>query len=536
MLFRDPKLKPWYIFTVVSALALTAWYGFASTTEPDGMRGGSVHGLWFGTLAFGAMVFCSLLSLYKLVPMGDVIRGPWWKRTLAKVLYRIPFIGKWKAQQWLRAHLCLGTLSALAVFYHTGWRLGGPFETCLMAVFGIVYASGWVGLLLQQRIPASMTANLPTETFIGQHDKICESLRTRVHEAIATVYSKAILAELEPSKDGPVVTAKEPAIEKPAVAIKVAPPVKPPVVESPQSVETSATATGTDVTSEVKPVKPVSPALAAARAAAAAKAGAKPATDKPVEPLEPPSPTTAPSTAEVKPVKPVSPALAAARAAAAAKAGAKPATDKPVEPLEPPTPTTAPSTAEVKPVKPVSPALAAARAAAAAKAGAKPTTDKPPATETPAPAIKHEVEAPAKPRSAALANKAAAKPGESKASAPAKEAVSAHPRYRELLIEFYRRDIKPFLAHEWKTSPWGNPTPIRRFTADFRLRFDETYGDLSSLRQMCDEIDEVCEERRQLDVLQRYWFWLHSWLVIHAPLCWALFMLLGWHMVISLWY
>lgn len=488
MLFRDPKLKPWYIFTVVSALALTAWYGFASTTEPDGMRGGSVHGLWFGTLAFGAMVFCSLLSLYKLVPMGDVVRGPWWKRTLAKVLYRIPFIGKWKAQQWLRAHLCLGTLSALAVFYHTGWRLGGPFETCLMAVFGIVYASGWVGLLLQQRIPASMTANLPTETFIGQHDKICESLRTRVHEAIATVYSKAILAELEPSKDGPVVTAKEPAIEKHAVASKVAPPVIPPVVESPQSVETSAIAAGTDVTSEAKPVKPVSPALAAARAAAAAKAGTKPTTDKPVEPLEPPTPTTAPSTAEVKPVKPVSPALAAARAAAAAKAGAKPAIDKP------------------------------------------------PATETPAPAVKHEVEAPAKPRSAALANKAAAKPGESKASAPAKETVSAHPRYRELLIEFYRRDLKPFLAHEWKTSPWGNPTPIRRFTADFRLRFDETHGDFSSLRQMCDEIDEVCEERRQLDVLQRYWFWLHSWLVIHAPLCWALFMLLGWHMVISLWY
>ena len=50
------------------------------------------------------------------------------------------------------------------------------------------------------------------------------------------------------------------------------------------------------------------------------------------------------------------------------------------------------------------------------------------------------------------------------------------------------------------------------------------------------ELEEICEERRQLKEQRRLHFWLHGWLFVHAPISFLLLLLVFWHAFVTLFY
>jgi hypothetical protein len=63
---------------------------------------------------------------------------------------------------------------------------------------------------------------------------------------------------------------------------------------------------------------------------------------------------------------------------------------------------------------------------------------------------------------------------------------------------------------------------------DLRLRV------APELRALVDQLDELCERRRQLNLQRRLHFWLHNWMWIHLPLSIALLILLVAHVIFAL--
>jgi len=174
---------PWFFFVVLATLVATWIYvgNFWPTRLPSNWRlspmlvqtvsehrsiGGTQVGLIFGTIAFAIFIFGVLLSLRKKVvlwPIGSV-------------------------QSWLRAHIWLTLLTIPLVFFHSGFRLGGPMTTLLMALYAVVMVSGFYGLFLQHKMPRVMQERLPRETAYEQipyvrsglasaAEKLCASLR-----------------------------------------------------------------------------------------------------------------------------------------------------------------------------------------------------------------------------------------------------------------------------------------------------------------------------------------------------------------------
>ena len=92
-------------------------------------------------------------------------------------------------QRWLRAHIWLTLLTIPLILLHSGFRLGGPMTTLLMALYGIVMVSGIYGLYLQHKLPTMIKERLPAEIVYEQIPNIREQLRAsaeRLHESVPT--------------------------------------------------------------------------------------------------------------------------------------------------------------------------------------------------------------------------------------------------------------------------------------------------------------------------------------------------------------
>ena len=100
----------------------------------------------FGAISLGIFIFAALLSLRKKIP-----------------LWRVGTV-----QRWLRAHIWLTLLTIPLILLHSGFRLGGPMTTLLMALYAIVMVSGIYGLFLQHLMPRLMKERLPAETVFEQ--------------------------------------------------------------------------------------------------------------------------------------------------------------------------------------------------------------------------------------------------------------------------------------------------------------------------------------------------------------------------------
>jgi hypothetical protein len=89
------------------------------------------------------------------------------------------------------------------------------------------------------------------------------------------------------------------------------------------------------------------------------------------------------------------------------------------------------------------------------------------------------------------------------------------------------RDIRPFLE-TGERRILGSRQRNQWYFDDLRLRV------APELRGLVDQLDELCERRRQLNVQRRIHFWLHNWLWLHLPLSIGLMILLVGHVVTAL--
>src|SRR5437763_8620024 len=157
------KHFPWFVFVCLATIAACLLYvgNFYPERMPVGVRlppsliqtptehhsvGGTPLGLAFGAISLGIFVFAALLNVRKKIP-----------------LWRIGTV-----QRWLRAHIWLTFLTIPLILLHSGFRLGGPMTTLLMALFAIVMVSGIYGLVLQHLMPRLMKERLPAETVFEQ--------------------------------------------------------------------------------------------------------------------------------------------------------------------------------------------------------------------------------------------------------------------------------------------------------------------------------------------------------------------------------
>src|SRR3981189_3048026 len=154
---------PWAIFVLIATLFASWLYvgNFNPEILPASLRppsaliqspseqrrvGGTPLGLIFGTIALSIFIFAALLGVRKKL-----------------VLWRVGTV-----QRWLRAHIWLTLLTIPLVILHSGFRLGGPMTTLLVALYVIVMVSGVYGLALQHQMPRIMRESLLTECVYSQ--------------------------------------------------------------------------------------------------------------------------------------------------------------------------------------------------------------------------------------------------------------------------------------------------------------------------------------------------------------------------------
>jgi len=157
--------RGWALGSTVVFLAGLASYVLWVVPRPYGPSGGSWIGLAYGVIGTAFMLAAGLLAARKKVRT--------WR------------LGS--AQAWMKAHIWLSLLAVPFILFHAGFRLGGPLTTWLMVLFGVVTLSGIVGLVLQQLLPARMTARVPLETLHGQMDHVHEGLAVSAYETVAAV-------------------------------------------------------------------------------------------------------------------------------------------------------------------------------------------------------------------------------------------------------------------------------------------------------------------------------------------------------------
>jgi hypothetical protein len=92
------------------------------------------------------------------------------------------------------------------------------------------------------------------------------------------------------------------------------------------------------------------------------------------------------------------------------------------------------------------------------------------------------------------------------------------------LKTFYASEVRPYLLAE---------RGGRRALPDVRAILVEAPVEL---HPKLERLRAICEERRQLDVQARLHAWLHNWLFVHAPLSFALFVLIAFHIYYALQY
>jgi hypothetical protein len=461
------KHFPWFVFVCLATIAAGLLYigNFHPDRMPAGIRlpqsliqtptehhtvGGTPLGLAFGAISLGIFVFAALLNLRKKIP-----------------LWRVGTV-----QLWLRAHIWLTFLTVPLVLLHSGFRLGGPMTTLLMALYALVMASGIYGLVLQHLMPRLMKERLPAETVFEQIPHI----RAQLCGAAEKMRDSLKPAPPKPDAGAPAPSPAKTATAGAAVMASTKGELSTPVARA-------KSATGSAATAE-----PVAMAAATTTAAPAAKI----------------------AEASAEPVIPAAANAAASPVPAKAETIGTPTARVQSEPPGAPVPrNSVPAGDEPAPNPPAVPAAVS------------------PEKSAPPPAPKSTEPASAKPATPAAAKPAAAKP----AAAPAKPVPPPDPASEEALVELIDRQILPYLrARRGERFRLGKA----RFSDDtfrfVKLRVAETY------RSRVEEIQGWCDERRMLDLQTRLHHWLYAWLFIHVPFSFLLLILTFWHACVTLFY
>jgi hypothetical protein len=85
----------------------------------------------------------------------------------------------------------LGLVSYFIIWFHAGWRWGGPLTTWLMICFSAVWATGVLGLLIQNILPRIMFDRLPRELIYDQIPSESQRQLEAADQLIATIDAKS---------------------------------------------------------------------------------------------------------------------------------------------------------------------------------------------------------------------------------------------------------------------------------------------------------------------------------------------------------
>jgi hypothetical protein len=340
------KHFPWLVFVCLATIAACLLYvgNFHPERMPAGIRlppsliqtptehhtvGGTPLGLAFGAISLGIFVFAALLNLRKKFP-----------------LWRVGTV-----QRWLRAHIWLTFLTAPLILLHSGFRLGGPMTTLLMALYALVMVSGIYGLVLQHLMPRLMKERLPAETVFEQiphiraqlcvaAEKMRDSFKPAPSPAKAVTARSAVMASTKGELSTPVARAKSVTgstvtaapVAAAATAARAAPAAQaqePTAASAPASIPNAA----------VTPATPKAETIGTPTARVQSEPPGAPVerTEVPAGDQAAPSPPVAPAAAPIiaeKPVASTAPASSAAKPPAPATAPKPPPTAKPPAPAK----------------------------------------------------------------------------------------------------------------------------------------------------------------------------------------------------------
>lgn len=104
---------------------------------------------------------------------------------------------------------------------------------------------------------------------------------------------------------------------------------------------------------------------------------------------------------------------------------------------------------------------------------------------------------------------------------------------RAALRVHYLREIRPYLANRPPDSSVERFRTRERIAAYFRHLCTVMPQPAHDILK---DLEDLCEERRQLLIQRRLHLWLHGWLLVHVPLSFALLVLTAVHAVFSLRY
>ena len=161
----DKTQRGWALLTLAILAISAVVYVLYAFESPQGPRGGSTIGLFFGVAGFSFMIFAALLGARKRVPTWRVGR----------------------AQAWMRGHLWLGFLALPIILFHGGFHFGGTLTRVLMWLLLITVFSGVFGAALQHYIPRVMTSDVPLETIYDEIGSVRALLRGEADRVVESV-------------------------------------------------------------------------------------------------------------------------------------------------------------------------------------------------------------------------------------------------------------------------------------------------------------------------------------------------------------
>ncbi len=548
----DRTHKPWFVASALVLAVAASAYWVTAKHSMHGPSGGSVFGLIFGIAGSLLLIFAALLAVRK--------RLPTWR------------VGS--AQLWLRGHLWLGTLGFVLILFHAGFQWGGLLENLLWVSFGLVVVTGFAGVALQQVIPRLLTTRVPLETMVAQIPFLSKTMLFRADQLIAKqtgvlnvdyeplkpfaeealkqqrvlkresdfpkelakVYANVPLPDADakkPHAPAPaeiVNTKSAPAVPiQAAVAPSVGEPIASPAADVPAAKpksplelmrEKAAAKAAAGDAAAPTPANPSAPPVAAPEKKlspleqmrakqAAAKAATEPAATEPVPAAEPSAPTPAPEIEKkLSPLEQMR-AKMAAKSAAPASPATLPASEVPVVTATEKVTAVEKTERKLSPLEQMQAKLAAKKASSDVDAA---DTHKPLTTEKPVPMAKPSVEKPV-----------AVAPPKPKIAAPIPPALLTE------LRDFHVRIIRSFLS--------TGRSPQHRMDDHVSARrvFAQLRSDLpAELHDSIQQLEDLCEERRQFNTQLRLHRWMHWWLILHIPPSIALFVLFVAHVIVSL--
>lgn len=96
------------------------------------------------------------------------------------------------------------------------------------------------------------------------------------------------------------------------------------------------------------------------------------------------------------------------------------------------------------------------------------------------------------------------------------------------LRRFLLAEVHPFLGKTGtRKTKLSNPSMAAAMFRQLRLLFPP------ALHSSIDDLENICDEKRQLDKQSRLHKLLHGWLLVHIPLSYALLLLGAWHAVMA---